>query len=321
MTCFHPLIGFKALAPDPETGKRGIVFNPVKALIEGGGFRLPCGQCKGCRIDKAAQWALRCGHEAQMHDRNCFLTLTYADEHVPQDYSVQKREWQLFMKRARNEYGSGVRFFGCGEYGDQTGRPHYHGLLFGHDFEDKKVWTKRNGHDVYRSDALEKLWPYGNSELGSVTPQSAGYCARYCLKKQTGKGADDHYFRVSPIDGLEHRVEPEFALMSRRPGLGTAWFEKFRTDAFPSDFLIVDGRKVKPPMFYFRKLAKEAGTPAERAGRILRDAASGADTRIKRTRKRFAVQPAQRANGTKERLAVREEVFAERTERLIRPLD
>ena len=147
-----------------------------------------------------------------MHDRNCFLTLTYDDQNVPQDYSVRKREWQLLMKRVRKFAGSGVRFFGCGEYGDRGGRPHYHGLLFGLDFEDKKLWSVRDGYRVYKSDQLEKLWPFGMSEIGSVTPESAGYVARYCLKKFTGKGADDHYSRVSPIDGQVHRVEPESLL-------------------------------------------------------------------------------------------------------------
>ena len=63
------------------------------------------------------------------------------------------------MKRVRKFAGSGVRFFGCGEYGDRGGRPHYHGLLFGLDFEDKKLWSVRDGYRVYKSDQLEKLWP------------------------------------------------------------------------------------------------------------------------------------------------------------------
>lgn len=302
LTCFSPLTAYRSLAADPTTGKHGIVFNPTKALIEGSSFKLPCGQCSGCRAGRAKEWAIRCGHEAKMHDRNCFLTLTYDNQQVPQDYSVRKREWQLLMKRVRKFAGAGVRFFGCGEYGDTTGRPHYHGLLFGFDFEDKKFWAKRDGHHVFKSDQLEKLWPFGMSEIGSVTPESAGYVARYCLKKFTGQQADDHYTRVSPIDGQVYRVEPEFALMSRRPGLGTTWFEKFAGDAFPSDFLIVDGRKVRPPGFYLRKLDEAAQQP------------------IKRSRKRFSVQPAHRANSTKERLAVREQVFQSRMKRLVRSI-
>ena len=91
MTCFSPLTGYRSLAADPLTGKHGIVFNPTKALIEGSSFKLPCGQCSGCRAGRAKEWSIRCAHEAKMHDRNCFLTLTYDDQNVPQDYSVRKR--------------------------------------------------------------------------------------------------------------------------------------------------------------------------------------------------------------------------------------
>lgn len=301
MTCFSPLKGYRS-AERSETGKRPIVFNPVKALIEGSALVLPCGQCIGCRTGKAKEWAIRCAHEAAMADRSCFITLTYAPEHVPQSGSVSKRDWQLFMMRLRKQFGAGIRFFACGEYGEDGGRPHYHAVLFGHDFDDKRRWCVRNGYPVWKSEALERLWPFGLCEVGSVTAQSAGYVARYCLKKFTGELADEHYSRVSPVDGQVYRVEPEFALMSRRPGLGTSWFVKFSTDAFPSDFLIVDGRKVRPPGFYLRRLVEAEQAP------------------IKRRRKAFAVKPAQRANATSARLAVREEVFRSRMNRLVRSL-
>lgn len=322
MTCFKPLTGYRSASSDPVTGKRGITFSPTKALIEGGGFRLPCGQCRGCRMDRAQQWMLRCVHESRMHDRSCFITLTYADEHLPFGYSVRKRDWQLFCKRAQKEF-PGLRYFGCGEYGDKDGRPHYHGLFFGQDFSaDRKLWGHSNGYDTFKSATLERLWPFGICDIGTVTAESAGYVARYCLKKITGEAADEHYFRLSPVDGQLHHVEPEFATMSRRPGLGTSWFDKFGSDAFPSDFLIVDGRKVRPPMFYFRKLEREAEAPRDLPGRVLREELQSASpaVKIKRTRKRFSVQPRQKANATKERLAVREVVHASRVERLKRSL-
>lgn len=326
MTCFHPLIGYKALQADAVTRKRKVVFNPMKALNSAGGFRLPCGQCRGCRADRAQQWAVRCQHEAQMHAASCFVTLTFSDEHLPADFSIRKRHLQLFMMKIRKHHGSGVRFFGVGEYGDENGRPHYHVLLFGLDFSaDRTKWAKRDGFQTWRSATLERHWPFGQSEIGTVTPESAGYVARYCVKKITGELAREHYLRPSPVDGLMHRVEPEFALMSRKPGLGTSWFERFRSDAFPSDFLIVNGRPTKPPMFYYRKLEKEADAVRPAPGRELRGyrlrEASGSAlpaVKIKRARKAFSVQPRQKANGTKARLAVREEVFTSRVSRLKR---
>lgn len=314
MACFSPLKAYRSVEVNPETGKRSLTFKATGAVVEGSMVTLPCGQCDGCRMDRAQQWAIRCMHEAKMNDRNCFVTLTYADEHVPQDYSVKMDHWQKFTKRVRKRLGR-YRYFGNGEYGEEGLRPHYHALLFGLDFEDKKFWrTADGGEKVYRSALLSELWPFGHHEIGSVTYQSAGYVARYCLKKVNGDNADNHYYRVSPVDGEAYRVSSEFCTMSRRPGIGSAWFDKFASDAFPSDFLVVDGRKVKPPGFYLRKLA-EGEALAPRAERRLVTQLS-----VKRERKWFAAQPAQRWNSTKERLAVRAEVQRERLKRLERTL-
>lgn len=303
MPCFHPLTAYRAQERNPVSKKHLVTFSSTKALIEGSMFKLPCGQCIGCRFDKSQQWAMRCMHEAQMHEQNCFLTLTYSDQSIPLDYSVKLRDWQLFVMRLRKLYGSGIKFLGGGEYSDAPLlRPHYHGLFFNFDFPDKKLWRKRNNYRVYTSDALSELWPHGLHEIGSVTYQSAGYVARYAMKKITGERADDHYYRRSPIDGELHRVEPEFITMSRRPGLGSAWFDKFASDAFPSDFLVVNGRRMKPPAFYLNKLDETGQKP------------------IKRARKRASVQPKARANSTKERLAVREFIQKDRAKRLVRSL-
>ena len=254
MACYRPLKAWKAQEVNPETGKHLLTFNPMKALVQGSSLMLACGQCIGCRADKAQAWGIRCRHEAQMHDASCFFTLTYNDENVPADYSVKLVDWQKFLRRTRKRIGmKGLRFAGGGEYGERGLRPHYHGLFFNYDFADKKFIRTRNGYRVYSSELLGELWPVGSHELGSVTHASAEYCARYALKKITGKVADDHYWRVSPVDGAAHRVEPEFFTMSRRPGLGSAWFEKYGSDAFPSDFLIVDGRKVRPPSVLFEQ--------------------------------------------------------------------
>lgn len=318
MTCYHPLTALRS-ADRSATGKRPLVFSSADALIEGSFIKLPCGQCIGCRSDRSLEWSVRCGHEASLHDAKCFLTLTYDEENVPQDFSVDLRHWQLFMKRLRKRFGGSIRFFACGEYGDDGGRPHYHALLFGFDFPDKKRWAERNGYQTFKSDALAELWPYGLCEIGSVTHQSAGYVARYVQKKITGERADDHYSRVSPVDGVVYRVKPEFATMSLRPGIGATWFDRFKADAFPSDFLVVDGRKVRPPIFYLRKLAEQSVPAVAKPGRIL-SAPKSADELVKRARRRAAARPEARANATPARLRVREVVKAARMSRLKRSL-
>lgn len=306
MTCYRPLKAYKSREINPATGRYGITFQATKALVEGSSLALPCGRCNGCLSDKAQQWAMRCMHESQMHPRNCFITLTYDNETVPQDYSVKLRDWQLFMKRLRKRVGTNsIRFFACGEYGENGLRPHYHALLFGYDFADKKFWRKnKNGDLIYRSELLNEIWGKSTiNEIGNVSYKSARYCAAYIVKKQLNFHNPEYYVRVSPVDGHVYEVAPEFAVMSRKPGLGTTWFEKFKQDAFPSDFLIVEGKRVKPPLFYLNKIAE-----AEQQ-------------KIKRGRKRFSVQPRQKLNSTSERLKVREEVHRLRLKRLQRPLE
>lgn len=323
MTCFHPLKAFRSATVN-DSGKRSLVFNSSDALIEGSAIKLPCGQCQGCRSDRAHEWAVRCGHEAKFHDRSCFLTLTYDDQSVPDDFSVKKEHLQAFIKRLRKRAGrldgSRIRYFACGEYGDSTARPHYHLLAYGFDFPDKKHWSTREGYRTFKSEMLSELWPQGSHEIGSVTHQSAGYVARYVHKKINGARADDHYSRVSPITGQVHRRNPEFALMSLRPGIGGAWFDNFKADAFPSDFVVVDGRKVRPPSFYLNRLAKDEPAALAQPGRLLSSPKSVSE-RIKRARKRRAAAPEARWNATPERLKVREEVAVARMSRLKRSVD
>lgn len=304
MTCYRPLKVYAALEVNPKTGKRGMVFSANLALNRTDFRKVPCGACIGCRSDRAKAWEVRCLHESKLYEHNCFVTLTFNDQSVAASYSVNVRDWQLFMKRLRFEVApQRVRYFANGEYGEHNWRPHHHGLLFGYDFPDKRHWrTTDQGHKVYRSELLERLWPYGHCELGDVTAQSAGYVARYCFAKVTGELADEYYRRVSPIDGQVYQVKLEFLVMSRRPGIGSAWFDRFATDAFPSDFVIVDGRKVRPPSFYLRSLSE-----ADQA-------------KVIRRRKILGASPAVRADATAARLRVREEVKRRRLERLKRSL-
>ncbi len=189
-------------------------------------------------------------HEAQQHDANSFITLTIDKEHMPPDGSLDVTHWQKFARRTRKQVGK-FRFFHCGEYGDETGRPHYHALLFGIDFaRDRTLWKKGKTHDTYRSKTLEKLWTMGHSEIGSVTWQSASYVARYAMKKVNGDQAQQHYERVNTETGEVTQLKPEYATMSRRPGIGHAWIEKYNKEVYRGDFIVVNGQEQKPPKYY-----------------------------------------------------------------------
>lgn len=315
MTCYFPR---KAWAPLSTADGGRYVFDATKALNSDNPVALACGQCRGCRADKASSWATRCTHEAQVSSSSCFITLTYSDEHLPANNSVSLREWQLFMKRLRKRFGSRIRYFACGEYGEQTFRAHYHALLFNFDFPDKTFWMDRDGHRVFKSKALEELWTFGLSEIGAVTASSAGYCAQYAHKKITGALADEHYLRPHPLTGDLHRVAPEFGAMSRRPGLGEEWFDRFHGDIFPADHLIVDGSPRKVPEYYVKRLELLKGeTEVERLKRKRRRLGQPLSYEFDR-KFRSAVEAG--ADRTPARLAVRDFIHAERLKRLVRSI-
>jgi len=212
-------------------------------------LRLPCGRCVGCRLERSRQWAVRCMHEASQWPSSVFVTLTYDDEHLPEDQGLDVSEFQRFAKRLRKARpGDKVRYFHCGEYGERGGRPHYHALLFNVDFPDRYPWRS----DTYRSAELERLWSLGHSELGSVTFESAAYVARYSLKKLSGQAAIEGYRRFHLRTGEEVTVSPEYATMSH--GVGRSWLEQFADDVYPLDRVVSRGREAKPPRYYDKRL-------------------------------------------------------------------
>lgn len=254
MACLAPLCAFKT-----DSGQVIVVgkFDDVKAIPQRmAGHRelsLPCGQCVECRLRRAKEWAIRCVHESKLYEFNSFVTLTYNEDNCPR--SLVYRHFQLFMRKVRRRF-PGARFYMCGEYGEQGSRPHFHACLFGVHFADRKLWSERDGIKLYRSPLLESLWEHGFSSIGDVNVLTAGYVARYIMKKITGDKADTHYLRVCSVTGEEYRVEPEFSRMSLKPGIGARWFEKYSAQVVTHDAVVVDGSKVKPPRYY-DKLLKE----------------------------------------------------------------
>ncbi len=248
MACYHPL-------PAYQCADGSIVFQERKWFDTVKTLSLPCGQCVGCRLERSRQWAMRCMHEAQLHENNCFITLTYDDTHLPSDKSLHYDDFQKFIKRFRKSIGvAKIRYYMAGEYGENFGRPHFHACIFGYDFHDKKLWKRTpSGSYIYRSEHLETLWPFGYSSIGDVNFESAAYVARYIMKKITGKNADDHYSEVDSITGEITTRKPEFNKMSLKPGIGYEWYKRFKNDVYPHDYVVIRGKQVKPPKFYDKK--------------------------------------------------------------------
>lgn len=292
MACFKPLKGYRSPA--------GITFNRREGYLDLPEVEVRCGRCIGCRIDYSRHWAVRCMHEAQFHLQNSFLTLTYAPEHLPAGGTLVKRDVQLFMKRLRKSISpKQVSFFACGEYGDNFGRPHYHLLIFGHWFDDAKQFGKaKSSKTQWRSETLEKLWGKGFATIGTVTYQSAAYCARYVMKKVNGKEAAKHYEKWDMETGEIIQLQPEFMLSSRNPAIGKRWFEKYSDDLYPSDFVVVDGKEHSIPAYY-DKLKKRSDPEYM--------------TELKKDRRKTLIDRKIIANNTPARRAVREEVTEART--------
>ncbi|AXH77655.1 MAG: replication initiator protein [Microviridae sp.] len=237
MACYHPLGAWRGKLNDKA--KRPVVFSSHEGA-PGSALLIPCGRCLGCKLERARQWALRAMHESKLHRDNSFVTVTYDDGSLPAGGSLRLRDHQLFLKRLRERLDFPVRFMMCGEYGETTFRPHYHYLLFGYYPGDARLYSKSGGNPVYTSEFLDDIWGFGSVKVGAVTFDSAGYVARYTMKKLGDNKLSQVY------DGLE----PEFFLMSRRPGIGSDWAKLFYREWYQGDYSVVNGRKVKPPKYY-----------------------------------------------------------------------
>jgi hypothetical protein len=242
MACYHPMNAVRM--------KDGSVkFTSPWSKGAYSDLVLPCGQCIGCRLERSRQWAMRCLHESSLHEFNSFVTFTYSDSSLPSDGSLNYSHFQLFMKRLRKKFGK-VSFYCGGEYGETTRRPHYHAILFGIDFPDKVYYSKSySGDKLYTSSSLDSIWGLGACYVGSVTFASAAYIARYCVAKVNGALASKHY-EVMDADGVVTSLLPEFNHMSLKPAIGKRWLERYMTDVYPRDFVVVNGAKMRPPKYY-----------------------------------------------------------------------
>lgn len=243
MPCYHPIA-----ASQKSEGDQPKLWPPIGERT----LALPCGKCIGCRTARATQWAQRCAHEAKMYPHNTFITLTYDDAHLPNEGHLDAAELQKFVKRLRQrrardpralagDHNRSLRYFACGEYGERGGRPHYHAILFNCGFTDQV----RAGKDLYESDTLRELWPWGANRIGEATPAAASYIAQYSLKK-IGAGDFD-------ADGV-WRPAP-FLRMSLKPAIGTAWLEKHASD-LTHGYLVSGSRRHQIPRTYLEKLKK-----------------------------------------------------------------
>lgn len=269
MACYHPIAAWKHKTAKNDNGKSVITFHLPLTLSDYEEIRVPCGQCVGCRLDYSRDWATRIMCECKSWEQNWFVTLTYDPEHVPVSSVVDTETGEFiqgmtlvpshltkFMKDLRRywEYHydhTGIRFYACGEYGDESGRPHYHLAIFNLPFAPDQLepWFFNKEHQqIYKCPVLEQIWANGIVAVGEVTFNSAAYIARYMLKKQKGPDAAAFY--------RSQGKAPEFSRMSRRPGIGADYYAQHRDEIYEHDEMFMGTlkkvMKVKPPKYFDR---------------------------------------------------------------------
>lgn len=203
-----------------------------------------CGNCLECLRQKSFEWAFRLLDEASQFKDNCFVTLTYNNDNLPNPPDVSRREIQLFVKRLRKRLSPlKIRFFACGEYGSKFGRPHYHLIIFNWFPSDAVLFDTRD--KLYRSKLLECCWTKGFSSVGKVSFDSALYCAKYMNKFQ---------FIEAKCWKRDIPVIPPFVQMSNRPGIG--FNSVYRCD-LKSDRIYRNGKSTKIPRYYLKVMERD----------------------------------------------------------------
>jgi len=253
MSCTNPVIAQSFVCP--ITGEKGLRFRNFQGEPD---LKLACRKCPSCKLQYAQEWALRCWHESQMHDESAFVTLTYRDEDLPKNQALDHRDFQLFMKRLRNKYPKRkISYYMCGEYGDRTHRPHYHALIFGYYPPDAVYHRSDNGNRYYKSEELDALWQKGFTDTSQVNYKSAGYVARYQLKKQLpNEPFQDRYIYIDE-NGNQQTRPFEYVRMSKRPAIGETWAMKYCTHWATLGYCNTPECKPAPVPKYYLKMLKE----------------------------------------------------------------
>lgn len=281
MNCTRPNIIKVVKYDDDEKAK--VIFVPYsnanytesyrRYLLSDGAVEVPCGNCAACRLDYSRKWANRCYLESLCHKTTYFITLTYDDEHLVFGDkglgTLEKDALSDFMRKVRDYYGHdlNIRFFGCGEYGDETLRPHYHLILFGAPIIDLDYnmpdmskpllesgrypifrRTNSNGDYVYFSQVIFNCWKKGKIEVEDATWNTMAYVSRYIMKKQKGR-SKEIYNRLG--------ILPPYLRMSNRPGIGAKYYLEHKNEILESDYLSIKNKAgviTSHPDRYFEKL-------------------------------------------------------------------
>lgn len=266
-------------------GKKRFSQEFYDKCIRSGAIEVPCGNCAPCRLEYSRVWANRCYLESLCHPYTWFITLSYRDDALvynpgAQFATLEKDALSSFMRKVRDYYGHNlnIRYFGCGEYGDRTMRPHYHLIVFGAPINDLTIdmpdmskpklasgkypifrRKNSNGDYVFFSQAIYDCWQKGKIEVENASWNTSAYVSRYVMKKQKGTGKEIY-------DRL--KILPEFLRMSTKPGIGADWLLYNKDKLLRNDYMSVknkNGVQTTHPPRYFEKLMMKDAESVEAA--------------------------------------------------------
>lgn len=287
MTCYHPLIRTYSLnqkkikAQDGHMYYKAQIYRSHDAI---GGLeedlkksigietqKIPCGKCIGCRLDYSREWANRGFLEAKCWKDNYFVTLTYDDMNLPTQewldtddegnytrsirHPLIPEDFTKFMKKLRKELGNGIRFMGCGEYGTEGKRPHFHIILFNAKLPKESFYKPRiiNNEMYFQNTIIEKCWKKGLSNVSEASWNNIAYTARYITKKINGDMETEHYDEYGNVK--------EFFRTSRNGGIGKFYYDAHKNEIYKNDEIIVKNRQgavsYKPPKYFDDMYEKE----------------------------------------------------------------
>lgn len=247
MPCASPLTAYRPTNGGPVRFSRPQEITYLQ-------IQLPCGKCILCREEHARQWAVRITNEASLWDLNSFVTLTYDDEHLPANENLNYKDLQDFWKRLRKKVGP-LRYYSVGEYGDKTNRPHYHACIFGHAFEYNRKILRTEPYLLWTNPTLLETWGKGHVSVGALTFQTAQYTASYVTKKL---GYKHRYTQLDRESGeLLDMVQPRAFISNgggrqtgRQAAIGKLFLEKYGTNIYDHDHVVINGKPQKPPRYY-----------------------------------------------------------------------
>lgn len=255
MPCEAPLTAYRPTSGGPVFFNRPqhTTYNPIQ---------LPCGKCILCRQEHARQWAVRITNEASLWEVNSFVTLTYDDQHLPEDENLNYKHLQDFWKRLRKRVGP-LRYYSVGEYGDKTNRPHYHACIFGHAFEQDRIILRTSPYLLWTSPTLLDVWGKGHVSVGALTFQTAQYTASYVTKKL---GYKHRYTKLDCVSGeLLDMVQPRAFISNgggrqtgRQAAIGKLFLEKSGKNIYDHDRVMINGKPQKPPKYYDNWLKQQS---------------------------------------------------------------